>query len=571
MKKYFYLLFIGIGMSLCATVNAQEAIDDFDITLNINKDTSIDVTERITYNYGTERKHGIYREVPYKYKARGGNYNLKISDPAVTDGAGDPFIFVIEDRDGHKNIKIGDAQSYVTGQITYVISYKIKRAINYFSDHDELYWNATGNLWEVPIRQSRVTVVFPGESAEDLTRAECFAGSFGSANKCDSYRYKYSGDKSVEGLVFTDDYLEPGEGLTIVAGFARGVVEKPSWFSRVWEIFKDNPALFLPLLVFISLYYIWYKRGRDPKGRKTIIALYAPPDSLTPAEVGTIIDDSVDHADISADIINLAVRGYLRIERVERTDIFKKVDYDLEKLKDGNDLGNPHEQKLFSALFPGKRGQVALSVLKNDFYADWKEIKNILYKDLARKNYFVDDPGRVRKLYTAIGIVFFALGVLAAFLSGILSLAGFGISGLIIMSFGYYMPVKTPGGALVKDRILGLKEYLAVAEKDRLKFHNAPEKNPGHFEALLPFAMVLGVEKEWARQFKDIYDRQPDWYNEPAGANFSSLALTTSLRSFKDRVNADLSSRPSSASGGGSGFSGGFSGGGFGGGGGRSW
>ena len=133
------------------------------------------------------------------------------------------------------------------------------------------------------------------------------------------------------------------------------------------------------------------------------------------------------------------------------------------------------------------------------------------------------------------------------------------------------MPKKTRQGVLAKEHILGLKQYLTVAEKDRIKFHNAPEKNPEHFEKLLPYAMVLGVERDWAKQFEGIYNKQPDCYNDSSGVPFSALVLSNSLDSFQTKANSALASRPSSASSGGSGFSGGVSGGGFGGGGGGSW
>jgi uncharacterized membrane protein len=145
------------------------------------------------------------------------------------------------------------------------------------------------------------------------------------------------------------------------------------------------------------------------------------------------------------------------------------------------------------------------------------------------------------------------------------------ISAIIVFVFGFLMPARTHKGVLAKEYILGLKEYLMVAEKDRIKFHNAPEKNPKQFEKLLPYAMVLGVEKEWAEQFKDIYIQNPSWYNDPSGANFNSLVLLSSLNSFSSSTNSVLTSVPSSASGGGSGFGGGGGGGGFGGGGGGSW
>jgi len=146
----------------------------------------------------------------------------------------------------------------------------------------------------------------------------------------------------------------------------------------------------------------------------------------------------------------------------------------------------------------------------------------------------------------------------------------FVLVGITVAVFGLVMPARTKEGVLAREHILGLKSYLQVAEKDRLKFHNAPDKNPKTFEKFLPFAMVLGVEKEWAKQFEGIYNTNPSWYSDPSMGNFSAVVLASGLNNFGNMAQTTLSSKPSS-SGGGSGFSGGSSGGGFGGGGGGSW
>jgi len=174
-------------------------------------------------------------------------------------------------------------------------------------------------------------------------------------------------------------------------------------------------------------------------------------------------------------------------------------------------------------------------------------------------------------VYIGIGGTIFLMSFPNAGIFGALGITSFAISGLLIIIFGLFMPAKTRKGALAKEHILGFKKYLSVAEKDRIEFHNAPKKNPERFEKLLPYAMALGVEEEWAKQFEGIYDKQPDWYGGPSAARFNALTLTRSLNSFSSSANSTLASKPSSASGGGSGFSGGGSGGGFGGGGGGSW
>jgi uncharacterized membrane protein YgcG len=227
---------------------------------------------------------------------------------------------------------------------------------------------------------------------------------------------------------------------------------------------------------------------------------------------------------------------------------------------------------LYNSLFGKNKELVKVSDLKNKFYKDWEKAKKVTYESVVDLGYFPRNPNTVRAIYILIGIV---LGGGASFLSasllGPIGVISAIVSGLIIVIFGFFMPVKTIKGVLTREYILGLKRYISIAEKERIKFHNAPEKNPELFDKLLPFAMMLNVEKEWAKQFKDIYTQQPNWYEGSAGTHFNAVILASSIGDFSTTAQSTLTSKPSSASGGGSGFSGGGSGGGFGGGGGGSW
>ena len=566
------LFFISTFLFLISAsfVHAAEKIDNFETFIQINSDASLDIEERIDYNFGSLQRHGIFREIPIKYKARGGNYNLRISDIDVYDEKNQKYNFKITYPGNYAKIKIGNADKYVTGEKTYIINYKIKRAINYFDSYDELYWNATGNEWQMPIEKSKTIIFLPEKIEKGKLQTTCFAGFLGSKENCDK-KYEDVENNLVEKIIFEQESLQPKQGLTIIVGFPKGLVSQPTKFQIFLDILKDNWILFLPLAVFIILFYLWYTRGRDPEGRKTIIAQFDPPDNLTPAEVGAIIGEKVNPKDISAEIINLAVKGYLKITRLEEKGIFKKADYLLEKLKDGNELKNDFERELMSGLF-GSKDSVKLSDLKNKFYQSLGKIEKEIYKSTVDKKYFPKNPKRIRQMYFGIGIIVLFLSFFSAPLFGELGIFSCLLSGILIIIFSFFMPVKTKKGVLAKEHILGLKEYLTVAEKDRIKFHNAPSKSPEHFEKLLPFAMVLRMEKQWAKQFEGIYNQQPAWYNDPSGRLFTAFALVGGLNSFQTNANSTLSSHPSSAASGASGFGGGgFSGGGFGGGGGGSW
>lgn len=537
-----------------------EQILRFAADIQISEDATVAVTETITYDFGPYERHGIFRTIPVAYKARGGNYTLSLSHIAVTDENGTPQTFDVAKSGGYQEIKIGDADVLLTGERTYNISYTVDRAINYFDDHDEFYWNVTGNEWEVAIQNPEAKVTLPAAVSPDAVASECFVGAVGSTLSCETVFTQSD-------RLFVASDLQPYEGLTVVVSFPKGVVYEPTLLERILATVADNIILALPIVVFLLFFTLWWKRGRDPEGRGTIIAQYDAPDNLTPAEVGTILDEKVHRRDISAMLIHLAVNGYLDLTRIEKS--FGKDDYLFKKLKDVSGVANDVERKLLSKMFDTKI-QVKLSELKNHFYKDLAEIEKDIYESTVSKKYFVRNPKNVRAGYMIGGIILAAISPLVGAF-GALWVASFITSGLVVFIFGIYMPAKTLKGVHAKEHILGLREYLTVAEKERLKFHNAPEKDPKHFEALLPFAIALGVEKEWAKQFEELFTIPPQWYHDAPGRAFSAAYFASAMSDFQSQTGASLASHPQAA-GGGSGMSGGgFSGGGFGGGGGGSW
>lgn len=577
MKKYLIFCLILLGILFAPAVLAEQ-INSFDVTIDINQDSSINVTEIIEYDFENLQRHGIFRTIPIKYRARGGNYNLRISNVSVTDENYQPYNYRVSYPGSDMEIKIGDADKYITGQHTYVINYTIKRAFNYFEDYDELYWNVTGTEWPVPINDISAEINLP-QAISDVKTA-CFSGSLGSTEPCDQT------DLSGRRVLFSHDQLDTYAGVSLVIGLPKGVVAKPAVSEiLVWTIF-DNWVVVIPIIVFLICYYYWFKHGKDPRGKGTVIAQFDPPDRLSPAEVGTLYDNKIQGKDVSAEIINLAIKGWLKINRTEKGKIFKSVDYQFERLKelDSSQLSDI-EWDIMVGLFEsnGEKKSVKLSDLKNKFYVDFAIIRDKIWKFLTKQGYYPENYKSAGSVMIVLGIVGIVASISAISLFimylGFYLLGSLIVSFIIIIIFGAFMPKITKKGAITKEYIEGLKLYLTVAEKDRLKFHNAPAKNPQEFERLLPYAIVLGVETEWAEQFKDIYKEQPpNWYSDPNIQGFNALNIANGLSGFKTASAAGLTSSPSSSSssgsaGGFSGFSsgGGFSGGGFGGGGGGSW
>ncbi len=610
MKAFKSLIFslivlAGLGFfgSTTTTVLAQqpfkqdfskvEHIDNYQVVIDVQANGQIYIKEHIEYDFADRDHHGIFRDIPYQYDNSYGKFNLRISDISVTASSGTPAGFTKTRNDGKFSIKIGDPNQTIIGKHTYDINYSVSRAINFFPDHDELYWNAIGTDWTVPILKSSVLVNLPAAAIQ----VECYVGSKGS----NSTNCLKTASIAAQPQFNYDNVLKQNEGFTIVIGMPAGTITKPTTQQKVLDFIKDNGIVALPVVVFIIMFFVWRKFGKDGKGRGTIVAQFEPPTGLTPLYIGTLVDGKLDNRDFSAELIYLAVQGYIKIEKIETKKLlfFKGSDYKLIKLKEPDDKLPVQTKQLLTGLFvfeelsdlltknifaPSKSElkfdstgknliEVNLSHLKTNLgFGDiLREMPNDVFKALKREGYYKYNPFTIRNLNAAAAmLVGFGLSVFLYQWFDVLGVVSAIASGVIIAIFGLIMPARTQKGAEMREYILGLKLYLGVAEKDRLAFANAPDKKPEQFEALLPYAVALGVEKEWAKQFEGIYNQQPTWYNDSTGAAFNVALLSSSIGDFSSSMQSAVTSMNTAASGG-SGFGGGGVGGGGGGGGGGSW
>lgn len=547
--------------------------------ITIMESGKLHVVETIKADFTQDSHRGIYRDIPISYTNQFGNpFKLRFKLISVTDENGNPHPIAEKGVDwGEYYLKIGDASVWHDEVMTYVITYEIDRAIGYFDDHDELYWNPY-TYWEVPVLSSTVTVHLPKEVDTSDMRAACYTGGYGSIQEnctpeiIDAKTFKYQ----------TTAVSYAGDGFTIVAGWPTGIISKPSIVQQVWWFIWDNWSLLIPILVFIGLYWRWYTTGRDPKNKDTIIPRYKPPEGLTPTEVGTIIDEKVDLRDITSVIITYAVKRYLKINELKEKKLifFDETDYELEILKDYKkaDGIQSHEKKILDAIF-GDKKKVKISSLKYKFYKHIEKIKKEVYENLISGKYFAHNPEKVRGTYMGIGIFIISMSVffggLIFSLIGLTAVFAIIASGVLFVVFGRIMPRKTLKGAQTYIEIKGLEEYIRTAEKDRIKFQ---EDQNIFFEKLLPYAMVLGLGEKWAEAFKDLYKKPPDWFSGQDMSGFDTYYLINRLNNLSSHAQTAFASSPRSSGGGGSsawsggsGFSGGFSGGGFGGGGGGGW
>jgi len=536
---------------------------------------SVDVTENITFQFVGGPWHGINRYIPIEYSGpRGLNYTLFLDVKDITDNTGAKLRFETSRERHYLNLKIFIPNADDSTR-TISIHYTVSDALKFFDDHDEFYWNVTGDEWSIPIESAGAHIVLPDGAAN--LRAKAFTGAYRSTGRDATIEISGTGVD-----VQTRDPLPLHEGLTIAVAFDKGAVREPTALSRLCLYLRSNWPLFIPIIAFFAMFWWWWTHGRDPRLRP-IAAQYQPPDNLSPGEVGTLIDNSVDMRDITASIVDLAVRGYLVIEETKQDHLLglthsKSYIFHLKKSRAEWNSLKPHEQELLDGIFAGGNAgdAVPLDALHNTFYANIPEIRNQIFASLVGDGYYAQRPDSVRSSYILFGIVtgiiLIAGGIWLSNHSGMQPLpfivAGV-LTGAIVCGFGWFMPARTQAGARALEGVLGFEDFLAHVESDRF---NRTIKTPEMFEKFLPFAMALGVEKNWSKAFQGIYTQPPQWYQGSYGPGFYPYMFANDLGSMSSMASDVMTSAPRSAEG--SAFSsdggggGGFSGGGFGGGGG---
>ena len=618
----------------CTGARADERVLSFVSDVTVNPDASVTVHETITVNVeNKEIDHGIYRDFPTTYTDRNG-VQVKVGFDVLDvsrDGHSEPY--AKEWVGNGVRLKIGDKDVYVDyGQHVYEITYRSTRQIGFFDKFDELYWNVTGNGWNIPIDQARVIVRLP-PGAQIIQHAE-YTGWQGSQGK-DSRVLDASGSLYT---AETTDVLSPGEGFTVAVAFPKGLVTPPS-DSQKWGWWISDNAGYVMLVVSLiatlgCFLFAWNKVGRDPP-KGTIIPLFAPPQGMGPAGVRYVTRYGFDDRTFAAAVVGLAVKGRVRI--TDDDDAFT-----LTRLSPADASAKPltgAEQAIYSTLPSGslklkQTNHVKLRAIKTAlqksldaeyngkvFLRNWGwfaiglliSVACLLVAALLLPNgeglgglmaiFFlcvwwgvilsfgwsaihgaIHQRGVLNKI-GSLGLLLFLIPFVGG---GIVMPAGFALTGaltptLILMAaaaivmgivnvlFFYLLRAPTVPGRQLMDQIEGFRLYLATAEEERLKVLNPPEKTPELFERYLPYALALDCENEWNAKFTAVLAAAAA--AGAAGPAWYSGSHWDSGRTggFTDSLGSSLASSISSAStapGSSSGSGGGGSSGGGGGGGG---
>ncbi|HSB70811.1 MAG TPA: DUF2207 domain-containing protein [Candidatus Methylomirabilis sp.] len=575
-RRLLLLLVVLTAATGPSTLHARSlSIESFEAGIVVHADGSIQVTETIRPRF-VGSWNGIFRTIPVEYRTpQGTNYTLFLEGISVTDDAGTPLRHELSRERHYRKIKIWVPDAGDTVRII-VLRYQVENGLRFFEEHDELYWNVTGDEWQAPILTASARIELP--PGVTGLRAVAFTGVYGSREQAASLEL---GGHEV--AVRTSRRLDFREGLTVAVGWDPGRVRRPGLAAQAGRFLRSNWMVFIPLAVFGLMGWLWYTRGRDPR-RRPIAPQYEPPEGLTPAELGTLLDNSPDIRDITATLVDLAVRGYLLIQVHEVKKLLglrtsREYRFSLRRPVSAWSELQAHERSLMGSLFTeGARDSVESSELEHTFYAYLPGIRDRIFNRLVERGFYLQRPDKVKHRYVAAGVlVGILVGVGGALLciqlgqSPLPSIVSGVLSAGIAIGFGLIMPARTLRGARAIEAVLGFEEFLSRVEGERLQ---RVVKTPEMFEKYLPYAMALGVERKWAKAFEDIYRQPPDWYQGGEPHTFHPHSFVSDLGQMSERTAAAMSSAPRSS--GGSGFGsgsssrsgGGSSGGGFGGGGG---
>jgi hypothetical protein len=561
---------VGLVLTGCTGDVPTEAIRSYEIAISADRDGSLVVEETIDYDFAGEQRHGIVRILPDRApheQARDRRY--PVSGITVESPTGAPDETEVTGEDGALTIRVGDPDEEISGRHTYVLTYRVDAVADQGADTDVLTWNAVGTGWEVPIDD--VEVVLSGPAGAAPVAATCAVGAEGDRTPC---RVVDPAGGSVE---YGATGLGPGEGVTVSATFpagtfpdARPVYEDTFSPAQAFRATPVTAALALAGLLALAAPAVRrVRRNRAPRSAGPVPPQFTPPPDARPAQLGTLLDGYAQRHEVTATLLDLAVRGFLRIEEVEDADGGTAQDWRLVRAAAPTGL-RPYEQLLLDAFF-ADGDEVVLSEVQDRFSGIESDVCAAMYADVVQLGWFHEDPAAIRRRWYRLGA---AVLVAGALLTGVLALtstwalAGVGVvlAGIVVLALAGRMPLRTASGAAVREQVVAFRQHLAAADPRWLAEQGRVDDVASAARAdprirYLPHAVALGVAEEWAELAGSAGGPAPDWY-VPASRG---TTVWPALLVFSSSSNPALAA-PASSGGGST-----YVGGGGGGGGGGSW
>ena len=544
-------------------------IENFQSQIAVGQSGIVSIVETISVDFRNTPEHGIYRDIPYLYQANGQQKYTDIHLINVLQN-GEPAQYMTSHTNGYEEIKIGDPIQTIVGRNVYTISYTVTGVLRQITNNDEFYWNVTGNNWPVSIQKAEATVTLPEAG---ITKIICYEGVIGSQMACQSNLYS----QKVATFVLANR-LASYQGLTIAVDYAEGLI--PLLVAKApvpyWEQLFLWPWVLVAVLVIIAglgfMGYVWNTYGRDcwfagilfskknQKGKAkpigahgTIPVEFTPPENLRPAEIGILMDERADARDVAATIIDLATRGYITITEIPKKWLFGKVDYRLQKTMpiEKNKELLPYEKLLLDTLF-FKRKQIKLSNLNATFYLTLPVVIEAMYAEVITKKFFPQNPEKVRRKYVISAGILILGGIwwlTYGYMHGlpVIGDAGLGclLDGIVIILVSRFMPTRSAYGRELYQRSKGYYLFISSAEKYRQCFI----EKQNIFTATLPYVIVFGLTKKFARQLEklDVKSPPPDWY--VGQQQFSTGVLIATVDNFSNSLSLAIAQTPSGSGG----------------------
>ncbi len=485
--------------------NAPEwRLHEFHSTINVAEDGSAVVLERFELsNVRTVPRrefHGLERLIPVESSGHlGTKRRLFLRVLGVSDGAGQALPHRVRVWGGRTEIRV-PLLGRPGQQQTVEIAYAVHNAVRFNADHDEVYWNLTSSTLSMPAERASAVVLLPEKSREVL-RAQGFVGG--------SQGRTIPGQVNGASVEFTT--TQPVQALqpfAIEVIVPTGIFHQPWWPSRALWFMRANPVLLLPIVVFMVMLWVRRLKGRV---RPAVVTEYSPPPGLTPAEAGTLLTDQVEPRDITATLVDLAVRGYVRLEE-DNSEGHR--DYIIRLLKPRDQwqgLTSYEIEMLFNTFYGGQ--WTKLSSLKLRFVVAVPAMRAGILNALQEKGMYRVDPLSAQKYRVAavvlMGVLLLVLqfaGLISLVQAGLLGLVAVAASAVIVYLMGRDLTAKSLKGMQASAQVEGFREFIERVDADRLR-----RASPQQVERCLPYAMALGVEHRWAEQFSGITEQWPDW------------------------------------------------------------
>lgn len=582
-------VFAGIIIALFTVVSALPSpaaatVNDFtfqsfeaDYYLDGDSDgrSTLKTVEKLVAEFPqTDQNHGIERAIPKRYNSHPVSLRIK----SVENGDGKALNYETRDSNDNLVLRIGDAGTYVHGVQTYVITYSQRDITQYDGrqNSDDFYWDTNGTEWSQPFGSVVARFHISDAIAKALNgNIACYQGSTGSTQRC-----MVTKDNNVFTAQATN--LAAGQNMTVAIGFTPHTFGEYQlslwdWLFIVWIIL----LVITSIIGFVSLFWLAYRYSKISNRTNELPPIpveYIPPKDTSVLTSGQIGDGT--RAGTTAQLIDLAVRHYLTIAQTGEKSLFKQAEYEIEIVKSTDDL--LQEEKDFLQTLCG--ATVVGTKLQTKTLKDNYSVQSHLYKNTQALTKLIKGDYGLRAKDDAKSNSFKRIAAVMAVFSIITVSPMLLIAAVVAYCCGWSLRPLTDKGLELRRYLAGLKQYIEIAEKDRIKMLQSPEgaektgvrikgendkKIVKLYERVLPYAVLFGQEKEWNKQLAIRYESSgasPDWY--VGHSAFNAAVFTSSMDDFSSSMNS-YGASSSSSSGGSSG--GGSSGGGGGGGGGGGW